>query len=136
MSGAKTGLRRRANVDRIGALASSACAIHCAVGALLPAASGVLGLGAVLSHEAEWILTALAIALAGLALDLGGAKMRSPRVIGALTLGVVGLIAARILEESGLHALGATAGVLAGLTLLFGHVSGLRAARSCSSMEA
>ena len=48
--------------DRLGATVSSLCAIHCAVCALLPAAFGVLGLGFLLGHEAEWALTLTAIA--------------------------------------------------------------------------
>ena len=50
-------------VDRFGAVASSLCAVHCAVCALLPAAFSALGLGFLIGHEAEWVLTLLAVAL-------------------------------------------------------------------------
>lgn len=90
-------------VDRIGAVASSLCAVHCALVALLPAALGALGLGALLGHEAEWVFTLIAVAFAGGALFLGWRRHRSSLVAGLLVLGIVGLLASRGIEMSSGH---------------------------------
>lgn len=90
-------------VDRFGAVASSLCAVHCAVSGLLPAALGALGLGFLLGHEAEWVFTLIAVLFAGGALVLGWRRHRSRLVAGLLALGIVGLLASRGLEMSGGH---------------------------------
>ena len=63
--------------DRVGSLASSICAIHCAICGLLPVAFTTLGLGFLLGHEAEWILSITAIVLGLGALGLGWRQHRS-----------------------------------------------------------
>jgi len=91
------------HLDRFGAVASSLCAIHCALCALMPAALGALGLGALLGHNAEWVFTLIAIAFALSALALGWRRHRSKWVVGVLTLGVVGLLVSRGLEMGSGH---------------------------------
>lgn len=91
-------------VDRFGAVASSLCAVHCMACAFLPAAFGMLGLGALQSHRAEWVFTLTAVALASGALILGWRRHRSVFVAAMLTLGIVGLLASRGLEMTGAHA--------------------------------
>ena len=118
-----------ARVDQAGAVASSLCAIHCAASALLPAALGVLGAGALMGHMAEWIFTAVALSLAVWALWPGGIRSRSPGVIALFVLGIFGLLASRGLEARGGHLFGTVVGVLAGLSLLAGHILSLRARR-------
>ena len=49
-------------VDRFGAFASVACAIHCAVCAFIPSAFAALGIGFLAGHMAEWLLTLIAVA--------------------------------------------------------------------------
>ena len=167
--------------DRIGATVSSLCAVHCAVCALLPAAFGVLGLGFLLGHEAEWALTLTAIVFGFGALVLGWRQHRSVFVATCLAVGIIGLLLSRGIEmsaghhdehgeqhhaeeahetphQAGVdhepdhvaeahgdskhesdhhghggegHGLGAGIGVLAGLTLFFGHLFNLRALRRC-----
>ena len=90
-------------VDKIGALASSLCAIHCALCALLPAAFGAIGLGFLMGHEAEWAFTLFAIAFAGGALALGWRRHRSRAVVAVLLLGIVGLLASRAIEMGSGH---------------------------------
>jgi hypothetical protein len=41
-------------VERLGAVGSSLCAVHCALCALLPAALSALGLRFPIGHEVEW----------------------------------------------------------------------------------
>ncbi len=91
------------NLDKVGAVASTLCAIHCAVCALLPAAFGALGVGFLLGQEAEWIFTLIAVAFAGAALFFGWRKHRSNAVMAVLVLGIVGLLASRVIEGAGGH---------------------------------
>ena len=89
--------------DRWGTVASSVCALHCAVCALLPAALAGLGLSALLSQKAEWGFTLVAVALGLVALVLGWRVHRSRRVAGLLIVGVLGLLSSRVLEMGGEH---------------------------------
>ena len=148
--------------DRAGAVAGTVCAAHCAVSAFLPAAFGMLGLGFLLGHEAEWVLSMVAIVFASVALVLAWRRRKDRRVAALLALGIVGLLASRLVEESSghedahheeghghghadeaeeaeedaSHLIGTAIGVFAGLTLVAGHLLNLRAHRqsqaSCS----
>lgn len=126
--GARAGLRHQP-VDRFGTLASSACAVHCVLSASLPEALGAFGLGALLGHGAEWGFTLVAIVFAAAALLLGWRRHRSLRVVSILGAGITALLLARLLEEVGGRAGGTALGVLAGLTLVVGHLSNIRASR-------
>ena len=84
--------------DRFGAVASTVCAIHCGVCALLPWAFGALGLGFLVGHEVEWALTLIAVAFGGFASVVGWRRHGSPVVVTVLVLGIVGLLLARGLE--------------------------------------
>ena len=90
-------------VDRFGAFASSLCAAHCALCALLPAAFSVLGVSFLAGHEAEWLFTLVAIAFASGALVLGWRQHGSKRVAGLLAIGIIGLLVSRGLEMGGEH---------------------------------
>ena len=90
-------------IDQAGAVASTLCAIHCAICALLPAAFGALGLGMLLSQTAEWAFTLIAVSIAGGALVLSWRQHRSVAVAGLLSLGIVGLLASRVLEMGADH---------------------------------
>ena len=90
-------------VDRFGAVASSLCAVHCALCALLPAAFSALGLGFLIGHEAEWVFTLVAVALGAGALVIGWRQHRSLRVAGLLAVGIIGLLASRGLEMGSEH---------------------------------
>ena len=90
-------------IDQAGAVASTLCAIHCAICALLPAAFGALGLGILLSQTAEWAFTIVAVSIAGGALVLSWREHRSVAVAGLLSLGIVGLLASRVLEMGSDH---------------------------------
>ena len=90
-------------VDKLGAIASGACAVHCAICALLPVAFSALGLGFFKGHEAEWVFTAVATVFALGALVMGWRQHRSIRVVGLLAVGIVGLLASRGLEMGSEH---------------------------------
>lgn len=90
-------------VDRLGALASSLCAVHCALAALLPASLGALGLGFLLGERAEWLFTIIAMAFAAGASVLGWRRHRSRLVVTLLALGIAGLLASRMIEMGSGH---------------------------------
>ena len=155
--------------DRLGSVASTMCAIHCAICAFLPVIFTAVGLNFLLNQSAEWIFSLVAIAFGLGALVLGWRRHRSKTVAALLVLGVVGILASRGLEmgsdhhghddahheeavadgakehhdeadhdehgeahgehDDGAHTLGAVVGVLAGTTLLFGHLLNIRAFR-------
>ena len=85
-------------VDRLGAFASTACAIHCALCAFLPATFAALGLDFLLGHEAEWALTLFAVSLGLVALVMGWRRHGKTVVLVTLSVGIIGLLAARTLE--------------------------------------
>ena len=89
--------------DRVGAVASGLCAVHCALCAFAPIVFGALGLGVLLSHEAEWALTLFAVAFGIGALLLSWRRDGSKLVASLLVLGIVGLLGARFMEMSGHH---------------------------------
>jgi lipopolysaccharide export LptBFGC system permease protein LptF len=86
---------------------------------------GVLWLG----HGTEWGFTLLALVLAATALFLARRRHRSLRVISMLGAGITALLLARLLEHALGEAAGAGLSVLAGLTLVVGHISNIRASR-------
>lgn len=120
-------------IDRAGMVASSACAAHCAVVALLPGALSAAGLTMLLSHDAEWALTIAAVAFAAVALVIGFRRHRSAAVATALGAGIVGLVAARLVEEAGVHGLGLALALVGGATLVVGHIGNIRAARQAAA---
>lgn len=172
--------------DRFGSVASSICALHCAICGFLPVAFSALGLGFLLGQKVEWMFAIMAISFGLVALFLGWRQHRSKQVAGFLIVGVVGIMVSRGLEmgsdhhdhgtdahheevghaetathgadhegeehhedhaasegehhsdghadhegegEDLSHMAGAIIGVLAGLTLLLGHIFNIRAAR-------
>lgn len=88
------------HLDKVGVWASSLCALHCMVAALIPAALSALGLGILFGHVAEWLFTLIAIAFASSALVLGWRRHRSRLGAALLVLGIVGLLASRGIEMS------------------------------------
>jgi len=124
-------------IDRLGALASTACSVHCVLMAVLPEAIGALGSGtALFGYELEWGVTLAALSFAALALGLGWRKHRSLRVVSLLGAGIGALLLARLLEDGVSESVGLTLSVVAGLTLVVGHGSNIcasrRAQRACA----
>ena len=91
-------------LDGCGAIASSVCAIHCAICALLPAIFAELGLAFLSGHMAEWFFTLLAISIAALAFASFWKRHRSRLVAFFFVAGILGLLSSRLLESfSGHH---------------------------------
>ena len=93
-----SGREKKGIVDRFGAVASTACAIHCAVCALAPATFAALGVGFLVGHEVEWLLTLVAVGFGLVALFYVWKSHRDGLVVALLALGIVGLLAVRGLE--------------------------------------
>ena len=103
MTDSSADTQKNESIDRFGAVASSLCALHCAICALLPAAFGVLGLGMLLNQEVEWMFTMIAVSFAFVALVLVIRQNRSYAVAGLLCLGIIGLLTSRGLEMGSDH---------------------------------
>lgn len=115
-------------IDRLGTLASGACAVHCVLNAILPEAIAAVGLGALLGHELEWGFTFAALVFAATALVLGWRKHRSRPVVALLGGGIVTLVLARFLEGTG-EVVCISLSLLGGALLVAGHLSNIRASR-------
>jgi len=89
-------------------MASTLCAIHCALCAFVPLLFGALGVGFLLGHRAEWGFTILAILFASVALWRAfGFGHKGVALL--LAVGVLGLLSSRAIEtfsheEHGEHA--------------------------------
>lgn len=103
--------------------------MHCAIVWLLPGALTALGLGVLLGHEAEWIMTALAVGFAATALVVSWRHRRSARIVTLLGVGIAGIFFSRFLEEQGFELWGTVVGVASGAVLVAGHIIGLRMGR-------
>ena len=119
-----------ARLDRLGSVASALCSAHCLLCTLAPGLFGVLGVGVLLGHEAEWAFTLSAVGLALLSLGFGLRRHRSLAVAAGLAAGAAGLVVARLLEEAGSEVWAPVVGVLGGLALMLAHLSSVRALRS------
>lgn len=78
-------LNRR--LDRFGALASGACAVHCAMLPFVAASLPLVGLGVLASEAFELSFIALALALAAVSLAAGWLRHRSLKPAAWLGLG-------------------------------------------------
>ena len=90
-------------IDQIGTVTSSLCALHCLICALLPAAFGALGLGFLLSQNAELFLTVVAVVIALAAFVQGWKAKGSYLSLVFLAFGIVALLTSRVLEMGSHH---------------------------------
>lgn len=90
-------------IDRLGVVAGSLCAVHCAMAALIPTMLSALGLGLLLSQEMEWAFVIAAIVIAISSAILSWRRVRSRFVVACLSLGVIGLLSSRAIEMSSAH---------------------------------
>jgi hypothetical protein len=100
-------------LDRVGVVASTLCAIHCAAGAVLIGASSLLGI--VRDERTEAALVGVALLVAAGSLVPGYCRHRSRAPLGLLAVGIALLGAAHLVEwpqplvEAALSIGGATA---------------------------
>ena len=114
-------------LDRLGALTSTVCALHCALCALAPALLSILGLSVLISHEAEWIFAILASILAIAAAIKGYYTYESWKTPMMFVAGVLILLIARSTEALGIDVPEVYVTIIGGGILVLGHLSNLRA---------
>jgi hypothetical protein len=121
--------------DRLGVIASSACAVHCTLLPLLAAAAPILGLAALFDGRVEWTLV-MTTALVGL-VGHGRAYRRNHRHVAPGLIFVLGfslvLLGRLAVQPSWLEpfALG-----LGGALVAASHYANLRLCRCCSTCGA
>jgi len=116
-------------LNRLGAITSTVCALHCALCALAPALLSVLGLSVLISHEAEWIFTILASIIAIAAAIKGYCQCESWKKPMMFVTGVLILLVARSTEALGINIPEVYITITGGSILVLGHLSNLRACR-------
>jgi hypothetical protein len=116
--------------DRLGIIASTVCALHCAAGAIVVGAAGLGGL--LFDERTEAVLVALAVAVATFALTSGFRRHRRLHAALVGVAGVAAVAAARVLEVDVEQAEAALSVSGAGL-LVGAHVLNLRALRDAAS---
>ena len=117
----------RIALDRLGTIASSVCALHCALCALAPALLTLSGLGVLISHEFEWAFTLVAAILAIAAAVKGVCPCGSWKAPAMLFTGVIVLSIARFSEALGSDIPEVFITVAGGCILVGGHIANLRA---------
>ncbi|MBX3275669.1 MAG: MerC domain-containing protein [Sandaracinaceae bacterium] len=119
--------------DRVGIVASSACAVHCVAGAVLAGAAGVAG--AIADERVELALLVVALGIAALVLGSSYAKHRDARPA-LLALGALAPLAlARALEWEP-EGIEVALSVLGAACLVGAHVLNLRATRRAHACAA
>ena len=116
-------------LNRLGAITSTVCALHCALCALAPALLSVLGLSVLISHEAEWIFTILASIIAIAAAIKGYCQCESWKKPMMFVTGILILLIARSTEALGINIPEVYITITGGSILVWGHLSNLRACR-------
>ena len=116
-------------LNRLGAVTSTVCALHCALCALAPALFSILGLSALISHEAEWTFTILASIIAIAAAIKGYFSYESWKKPMMFVTGILILLIARSTEALGIDIPEVYITVTGGSILVLGHLSNLRAYR-------
>ncbi|MED5370240.1 MAG: MerC domain-containing protein [Myxococcota bacterium] len=113
-------------VDRLGGLASSLCAVHCALVGFAPSIATVLGLAGAVNEKLEWGFFGAAMLLAGVAAAVGFRKHGSWAVLGVFSGGLALLLLGRMSETFALFEGGGVLSIVGGFTLLGAHLLSLR----------
>jgi hypothetical protein len=118
-------------LDRLGAAASLACAVHCVATPLLAGLLQIVGMSFLASEEAEWLLVGLSLGVGSLSLAPSYArkhKQRRPLLL--FVFGASLIIAVRLLMEEGSR-LEAPAMALGALLIACAHLINRQLCRSC-----
>ena len=133
-------MKQRLELDKVGAVASMACAIHCAV---LPIAISMSAAGVVSIFDnapVEWGFVLLAAVIGTVSAWRGYRKHGNKTVAAVLAFAALGLVLATFSRHNG-HShdpdhLLAWVFPLIGLTIAVAHVVNLRLCRACRGCEA
>jgi hypothetical protein len=86
-------------LDKVGTLASFLCAIHCAIMPLVITLLPLLGLSFLASEPVEWALLLLSAGFGTASVCLGFKEHRSRKVFAVLGIGIMLLVAGRIVHH-------------------------------------
>jgi hypothetical protein len=121
------------HLDRIGAAASLACAVHCATMPLLAGLLPLVGMSFLASERAEWLLASLSLGIGGLSLAPSYArKHRQWRPLLIFTFGASLIIVVRLLAEEGSR-LEAPVMALGAMLIACAHLINRRLCRRCAA---
>ena len=120
-------------MDRLGGVASTACALHCLTMSFAPALLGFFGINFLANEAFEWAFFSAAIAFALLAATLGYRIHRAKRVLAWFAVGAGVLVIGRMAEAFELFEGGGKLAILGGLTLASGHIASLRCTAACQA---
>ena len=116
-------------LDRLGAISSTLCALHCALCAFAPALLTIVGLGMLVSHMVEWTFALITVTLAITAAIRGYCPCGTWTAPLMLLTGAVVLLAGRFTEQLELAVPESLITLAAGCILVGGHLSNLRTYR-------
>ena len=126
----------RVNLDKVGAFASAACAVHCLLSGVALGLLSVVGLGFIGSVTTDIVFMVVTLSVAGLAIFSGLRKHHSLLPAGIFAVGLLAIVLSHfILKSPGdtrpESPLVTTLSVLGGLCLVTFHVVNLRLGRTC-----
>jgi hypothetical protein len=120
-------------LDRLGAAASLTCAAHCAAMPLLVGLAPLVGMGFLVSEQAEWLLVGLSLGIGSLSLLPSYArKHRQWRPLLLFAFGASLIVVVRLCIEEGSR-LEAPAMVIGALLIACAHLVNRRLCRSCAA---
>ena len=125
-----------AALDRVGAIASLTCAVHCALMPLVLTLLPLVGLSFLADDRIEWLLVGFSALTGVTSLCLGYRKHRSRRALAVLSIGLAMLVAGRIAEQRHLGWPGVAVVVLGGLTIASAHVFNRYLCQTCKTCHA
>ena len=122
---------RHIDLDKAGASASLACAVHCALMPLAVTLLPLLGASFFASERMEWTLLGTSALLGSSSLCLGYREHRRRQALLILSLGLTALVLGRLLEEHHFTLAGVVGVVAGGCTVAAAHFVNRRLCRSC-----
>lgn len=125
----------RIDLDKAGATASLACAVHCALMPLVITLLPLVGLGFLADERTEWGLLSLSALLGSSSLALGYREHRKRQALLILSLGLTALVTGRILEESHFETAGVIGVVLGGCTVAAAHFLNRHLCHTCRTCQ-
>ncbi|MDX1933041.1 MAG: MerC domain-containing protein [Capsulimonadales bacterium] len=122
-------------LDRVGATASIACAVHCALMPLVVTLLPLIGLSFLADERVEWGLLALSATVGIVSLCLGFRTHRSRRALTLLSVGIGLASVGRILESRHIGPWGVPAVVVGGLIVAGAHLFNQYLCLTCRSCQ-
>ncbi|MEO7718801.1 MAG: MerC domain-containing protein [Capsulimonas sp.] len=126
----------RIDLDKAGATASLACAVHCALMPIVITLLPLLARDFFADNRLEWAMLGLSALLGSSSLCLGYREHRKRRALLILSLGLTALVMGRILEERRFETAGVVGVVMGGFAVAAAHFVNRKLCRSCRECRA